>query len=116
MRLDEPIRELLPPGTVAKPNGPEITLLDLITHHSGLPRMPDNFHPADMANPYADYTLRDLYAYIAHMGSAGRRIRLSSTATLGLLSWVRRWLIGRALRTQPCWRRKSPDPWGCTTR
>ncbi|MGH8201176.1 MAG: serine hydrolase domain-containing protein [Steroidobacteraceae bacterium] len=68
VRLDEPVRELLPPGTVAKPNGPEITLLDLITHHSGLPRMPDNFHPADMANPYADYTLRDLYAYVAQHG------------------------------------------------
>lgn len=68
VRLDEPVRELLPPGTVAKPIGPEITLLDLITHHSGLPRMPDNFHPADMSNPYADYTLHDLYAYIAQHG------------------------------------------------
>lgn len=65
VRLDEPVRELLPPGLV-KPKGPEITLLDLITHHSGLPRMPDNFHPADMSNPYADYTLGDLYAFIAH--------------------------------------------------
>jgi serine-type D-Ala-D-Ala carboxypeptidase/endopeptidase len=35
--LDESVRELLPAGFVAKPVGPEITLLDLATHHSGLP-------------------------------------------------------------------------------
>lgn len=68
--LDTPIRELLPPGTVAKPDAPEITLLSLATHHSGLPRMPGNFHPADPANPYADYTDKDLYAFIAMTGVA----------------------------------------------
>ena len=47
VRLDEPVRELLPPGTVAKPPGREITLLDLATQHSGLPQMPDNFNPVD---------------------------------------------------------------------
>ena len=29
-------------------SGNEITLLDLATHHSGLPQMPDNLKPADM--------------------------------------------------------------------
>ena len=43
VKFDEPVRELLPAGTVAKPAGSEITLLDLATQHSGLPRMPDNF-------------------------------------------------------------------------
>jgi CubicO group peptidase (beta-lactamase class C family) len=47
VKFDDPVRDLLPPGTVAKPAGAEITLLDLATQHSGLPRMPDNFHPAD---------------------------------------------------------------------
>ncbi len=45
VRLDEPVRQLLPPGTVEKPAGSEITLLDLATQHSGLPRMPSDFHP-----------------------------------------------------------------------
>jgi CubicO group peptidase (beta-lactamase class C family) len=63
--LDEPVRELLPPGTVAKPTGDEITLLDLATQHSGLPRLPDNMHPADRTNPYVDYTAADLYAFLA---------------------------------------------------
>jgi serine-type D-Ala-D-Ala carboxypeptidase/endopeptidase len=59
------VRELLPPGTVTKPAGDEITLIDIATQHSGLPRMPDNFHPADPSNPYADYAAANLYAFLA---------------------------------------------------
>lgn len=33
----------------------EITLEQLATHRSGLPRLPDNFAPADPLNPYQDY-------------------------------------------------------------
>lgn len=70
VKLDEPVRELLPPGTVAKPEGAEIRLIDLSDQHSGLPRMPDNFHPSDPANPYADYDARLLYAFLAKQGVA----------------------------------------------
>lgn len=63
--LDEPVRQLLPPGVGVKPAGAEITLLDLATQHSGLPRLPDNLHPADPANPYADYGTAELYAFLA---------------------------------------------------
>ena len=69
VRFDEPVRALLPTGTVAKPaTGAEITLLDLSIQHSGLPRMPDNFHPADPDNPYADYDAKLLYEFIAKQG------------------------------------------------
>jgi serine-type D-Ala-D-Ala carboxypeptidase/endopeptidase len=70
VELDDPVRDLLPPDTVAKPDGPEITLLDLATQRSGLPRMPDNFSPADQSNPYADYRAANLYAYIGKHGVA----------------------------------------------
>lgn len=70
VKLDDPVRTLLPAGTVEKPAGPEITLFDLATQHSGLPRMPDNFHPADQANPYADYGAANLYAYMRGHGVA----------------------------------------------
>ena len=72
VRLDTPVRKLLPPGTVAQPPDPdqEITLLDLATHHSGLPPMPNNFRPADRSNPYADYGPQQLYAYVAKHGLA----------------------------------------------
>jgi hypothetical protein len=66
--LDEPVRELLPAGTVAKPSGREITLLDLATQHSGLPRLPTNMHPGDAQNPYADYRPADLYAFLSKTG------------------------------------------------
>lgn len=68
VKLDDPVRELLPPGTVQKPAGSEITLLDIATQHSGLPRMPDNFKPADVSNPYADYHAADMYAFLARHG------------------------------------------------
>jgi CubicO group peptidase (beta-lactamase class C family) len=70
VKFDEPVRDLLPPGIVAPPTGPEITLLDLATQHSGLPRMPSNFKPVDMRNPYLDYRAANLYAYIAKHGVA----------------------------------------------
>lgn len=69
-RYDEPVRQLLPRGTVAKPQGPEITLFDLATHRSGLPRMPANFRPIDRTNPYADYDAPKLYAYLKAHGVA----------------------------------------------
>jgi CubicO group peptidase (beta-lactamase class C family) len=70
VKFNEPVRELLPAGTVAKPAGDEINLLDLATQHSSLPRMPDNFKPADPANPYADYRPANLYEFLARHGVA----------------------------------------------
>lgn len=68
--LDEPVRELLPVGWVTRPSGPEITLVDLSTHHSGLPRLPDNLKPASMADPYADYGPEQLEAFLKEHGVA----------------------------------------------
>ena len=90
VRLDQPVRELLPPGLVAKPQGPEITLLDLITHHSGLPRMPENFNPADLTNPYADYLVPNLWAFLAKHGVAkpAHPLYLYSNLGVGLVGQV----------------------------
>ncbi len=64
--LDQPVAELLPEGvTVPEQDGRQITLLDLATYSSGLPRLPDNIDPADPADPYADYTADDLYAFLS---------------------------------------------------
>lgn len=70
VKTDTPVRELLTAGVVAKPAGAEITLLDLVTQHSGLPRMPNNFAPADPDNPYADYGASRLETFIAQTGVA----------------------------------------------
>ena len=55
-KLDAPVAALLPGYTLPAFEGKQISLLDLATHTSGLPRLPDNFAPQDPANPYADYT------------------------------------------------------------
>ena len=85
--FDDPVRELLPTGTVHKPVGAEITLLDLATQHSGLPRMPDNFAPVDLEDPYADYHAANLYAFVAAHGVAktGKPGFLYSNLGFGLL-------------------------------
>jgi CubicO group peptidase (beta-lactamase class C family) len=100
VRLDEPVRELLPAGTVQNPAGQEITLLDLATHHSGLPRMPDNFHPADPANPFADYGPEQLYAFVKSHGLAKSENAtfLYSNLGVGLLGQA---LAERAGRSYP---------------
>jgi CubicO group peptidase (beta-lactamase class C family) len=88
--LDQPVRELLPPGTVEKPDGPEITLLDLATHHSGLPRMPSGFYQKSKDNPFEDFHPADLYDYIAKHGvqkPSGAHFEYSNLA-LGLLGQV----------------------------
>ncbi len=88
--LDEPVRELLPPGTVEKPAGPEISLLDLATQHSGLPRLPDNLKPANMADPYADYSAEKLEAYLKQHGVARpeKTAFLYSNLGVGLLGFA----------------------------
>ena len=66
VRLDQPVAELLPAGTVVPSRGGrQITLEHLATHRSGLPRLPDNLAPAVPADPYADYDARRLYAFLA---------------------------------------------------
>ncbi|MEN1728358.1 MAG: serine hydrolase domain-containing protein [Pseudomonadota bacterium] len=53
--LNKPLRDVLP-SSVAVPgdeNDP-IRLVHLLTHSSGLPRLPVGFVPSDISNPYAD--------------------------------------------------------------
>ena len=67
VKLDAPISAYLP-KTVKTPkfNGKEITLLDLATHSASLPRLPNNFMPKDNANPYIDYTAKNLYSFLSN--------------------------------------------------
>ena len=66
VKLDDPVAKYLPTGTkVPERGGKQITLIDLATHTSGLPRLPTNMAPKDPANPYADYTAEQLYQFLA---------------------------------------------------
>ncbi len=83
VQLDEPVRNLLPPGTVAKPQGAEITLLDLATQRSGLPPMPDNISVDNLDNPYAAYSAADLLSYLGKHGVANPTRAASPFGSLG---------------------------------
>jgi len=64
--LTDPVAKFLPAKVkVPERGGRAITLQDLSTHTSGLPRMPSNFSPKDPANPYADYSFENLYTFIS---------------------------------------------------
>jgi serine-type D-Ala-D-Ala carboxypeptidase/endopeptidase len=64
--LDDPVAKYLPSDVkVPERDGKQITLVDLATHTSGLPRLPTNFAPQDMNNPYVDYTVDDLYQFLS---------------------------------------------------
>ncbi len=64
--LTDPVSKYLPESVkVPERNNQKITLQDLSTQSSGLPRMPSNFKPKDPANPYADYTPDQLYQFLS---------------------------------------------------
>src|ERR1017187_3791864 len=64
--LDDPVAKYLPAGVkMPQRGGKQITLIDLATHTSGLPRMPSNFAPKDIENPYADYTVANLFQFLS---------------------------------------------------
>ena len=64
--VNDPVSKYLPTSVkVPERNSRKITLVDLSTQSSGLPRMPTNFHPKDLGNPYADYTVQQMYDFIS---------------------------------------------------
>lgn len=67
VHLDDPVQTFLPPSVrIPTRNGKVITLGNLSEQNSGLPRMPDNFHPANPANPYADYSVQQMYDFLSN--------------------------------------------------
>ena len=64
--LDDPAATYLPHDVkMPERSGKAITLRDLSTHTSGLPRLPTNLKPKDHRNPYAEYSVDDLYQFLS---------------------------------------------------
>ena len=64
--LDDPVAKFLPSDVkVPERDGKRITLIDLATHTSGLPRLPTNLAYRSVKNPYADYSAADLYQFLS---------------------------------------------------
>lgn len=65
VKLVDPVAKYLPSSVrVPERNGRQITLLELSTQTSGLPRLPNNMRPSNPANPYADYSVEQLYEFL----------------------------------------------------
>lgn len=67
--MDTPVNELLAGSGLQLPDQGDarITLKQLMTHTSGLPRLPGNMSPANERDPYRDYTTELLKAYSAEV-------------------------------------------------
>lgn len=64
--LDDPLSKFLPAGVqVPSRNGRQITLLDLATHTSGLPRSLNQNKIRDPSNPYAGIPVEDVYEFLS---------------------------------------------------
>src|SRR4029078_9399783 len=89
--LDDPAQKYLPASVkVPSRNGRQITLLDLATHTSGLPKIPANLKQTDPQNPYASYSVQDLYDYLTSYTltrDPGARFEYSNTG-VGLLGHI----------------------------
>jgi CubicO group peptidase (beta-lactamase class C family) len=66
VKLDDPVQKYVPANVhIPARDGKQITLGNLSEQNSGLPRMPSNFRPANQENPYADYTVAQMYAFLS---------------------------------------------------
>ncbi|SFN81449.1 CubicO group peptidase, beta-lactamase class C family [Bizionia echini] len=102
MALTDPASKYLPKSvTLPTRNGKEITLNDLATHTSALPRMPDNFNPKDPLNPYVDYTPEMMYVFLNQLEltrDIGEKYEYSNLG-MGLLGHILEWHTGKTYET-----------------
>ena len=91
VKLNDPIQQYLPEGIKAPmKNDASIALVHLANYTSGLARLPGNFTPTDMSNPYVDYTKELMYDYLNNSELSrdiGEEYEYSNYAT-GLLGQI----------------------------
>jgi CubicO group peptidase (beta-lactamase class C family) len=89
--LDDPAEKYLPAGAhMPQRGGRQISLRDLATHMSGLPRLPDNMPFGNPDDPYADYDEKLLLEFLGHYTlprDIGSRFEYSNLG-FGLLGYL----------------------------
>jgi len=66
IKLDDPIEKYLPKSVnIPTVNGTKITIKHLVTHSSGLPRLPDNISPKNWETFYSSYTVQQMYDFLS---------------------------------------------------
>jgi serine-type D-Ala-D-Ala carboxypeptidase/endopeptidase len=90
LKLDDTLAKFLPADfKFADPRIGAITLEELSTHRSGLPRLPANLLPANADDPYADYGEVELLSFLANYRPAQWEKRYAySNLGSGLLGYV----------------------------
>ena len=113
--LDDPVQKFLPAAaSMPTRNGIAITLGMLSEQNSGLPRMPNNFEPADRSNPYADYGADRMYTFLSNYQltrDPGDRFEYSNLG-VGLLGHVLALRAGSSY--EDVLRRRILEPLGMT--
>lgn len=86
VKLDDPISKYLPKGVCDLEGEKVITLQDLSSHYSGLPRLASNFFPTvtDHSNPYTGYNKDHLYEYLKTFKGVDRAKRKVDYSNLGV--------------------------------
>ncbi|MFW6348079.1 MAG: serine hydrolase, partial [Cyclonatronaceae bacterium] len=100
---DTPVNEILARADIDSEfrlpdfEGDAITLKHLLTHHSGLPRLPQNMTPAAADDPYRDYTRADLTEAVSGLElsrAPGEEFAYSNLGFM-ILGYVSELLTGR---------------------
>lgn len=87
INYEDPITKYLPKEIVNWSAAVSITLEDLATHSSSLPRMPSNFIKRaifDMSNPYKNYTVSDMYDFLKDFEPSPKSARKVDYSNLGM--------------------------------
>lgn len=87
VNYDDPISKFLPDSVCNWSSEKAITLEELSTHSSGLPRLPDNLTEnflADLDNPYQNYSTEKMYAFLKEYPSKLKEERVSEYSNLGV--------------------------------
>jgi len=93
--LDDPVQKYLPSGVQLKSRERPILMHHLATHTSDLPRMPSNWAPRNLWDPYVDYTDERLWDFLKSWNPLKPPDRIYSYSNLG--SGLLGELLSRAL-------------------
>ncbi|MBH9553015.1 serine hydrolase [Inhella gelatinilytica] len=91
LRLEDAVETQLPNGVKLRDSaGQPLRWVDLATHRSGLPRLPPNFVPRTVSDPYADFDSAALLAALQSWQPTRRRDEAFeySNFAYGLLGWL----------------------------
>jgi D-alanyl-D-alanine-carboxypeptidase/D-alanyl-D-alanine-endopeptidase len=89
VKLDSKVRDVLPQRNWRTPGVGDVTLLQLTTHTSGLPRLPDEWKFTSsmllsIRNPYANYSLNDMWTYVQNKEHEAKNDYPSEYSNLGV--------------------------------